>query len=73
VWREFDGGRATYGYRRVAAALNRDGIACSVGLVADVMRHLGLKACQPRAYKRAPLDAQRADPRGCGTAGGRVW
>jgi transposase InsO family protein len=42
----------------VTAALNRDGIACSVGLVADLMREVGLRACQPRAYKRTTLPSQ---------------
>jgi HTH-like domain len=45
-------GRGAYGCRRVAAALNRDGHPCSVGLAAGLMRELGLRACQPRAYKR---------------------
>jgi len=52
VRRVFEAGRGAYGCRRVAAQLNRDGHACSVGLVADLMRELGLRACQPRAYKR---------------------
>ena len=55
----FNAARGTYGCRRVTAALNRDGIACSVGLVADLMRELGLKACQPRAYKRTTLPGQQ--------------
>ena len=55
VRRVFDAARGTYGCRRVAAQLNRDGVACSVGLVADLMRELGLKACQPRAYKRTTV------------------
>jgi putative transposase len=55
VRRVFEASRGTYGCRRVAAALNRQDIACSVGLVADVMRELGLKACQPRAYKRTTM------------------
>ena len=59
VRRVFDAARGTYGCRRVAAALNREGIACSVGLVADLMRELGLKACQPRAYKRTTLPGER--------------
>ena len=41
-----------YGCRRIAAELNRRGVACSVGLVADLMREEGLRAVQPRAYKR---------------------
>ena len=52
VRRVFAFGRGAYGCRRVAAQLNRDGHDCSVGLVADLMRELGLAAVQPRAYKR---------------------
>jgi putative transposase len=55
VRRVFDAGRGAYGCRRVAAQLNRDGHPCSVGLVADLMRELGLRACQPRAYKRTTV------------------
>lgn len=58
VQRVFDASRGTYGCRRVAAALNREGIACSVGLIADLMRELGLRACQPRAYKRTTVPGQ---------------
>ncbi len=54
----FGAGRGAYGCRRVAAALNRDGHPCSVGLVADLMRELGLRACQPRAYKRTTLPGE---------------
>ena len=59
VRRVFEASRGTYGCRRVAAALNRQGIACSVGLVADVMRELGLQACQPRAYKRTTVPGEQ--------------
>lgn len=59
VRRVFDASRGTYGCRRVSAALNRQGIACSVGLVADVMRELGLRACQPRAYKRTTVPGEQ--------------
>jgi transposase InsO family protein len=48
VFTEF---RATYGCRRIARELNARGHACSVGLVADLMREMGLKAVQPRAYR----------------------
>ena len=54
----FDRGRGAYGCRRVTAALNRDGHECSVGLVAELMRQLGLRAVQPRAYKRTTIPAQ---------------
>jgi putative transposase len=54
----FEDSRQTSGCRRVAAQLNRDGIECSVGLVADVMRELGLRAVQPRAYKRTTVPGE---------------
>lgn len=52
---EFEASRSTFGCRRITAALNRAGIACSVGLVADLMREAGLVAIQPRGYKRTTL------------------
>jgi transposase InsO family protein len=58
VRRVFHAGRGAYGCRRVAAQLNREGHPCSVGLVADLMRELGLKACQPRAYRRTTLPGE---------------
>jgi putative transposase len=59
VRRVFEASRGTYGCRRVTAALSRQGVACSVGLVADVMRELGLRACQPRAYKRTTVPGEQ--------------
>jgi transposase InsO family protein len=59
VTRVFDESRQTSGCRRVAAQLNRDGIECSVGLVADLMRELGLRAVQPRVYRRTTLPGER--------------
>jgi putative transposase len=59
VRRVFTAGRGAYGCRRVAAQLNREGIECSVGLVADLMREAGLRACQPRAYKRTTLPGEQ--------------
>jgi putative transposase len=58
VQRVFAAGRGAYGCRRVAAQLNREGHTCSVGLVADLMRELGLRACQPRAYRRTTVPGQ---------------
>jgi transposase InsO family protein len=58
VARVFDDSRQTSGCRRVAAQLNREGHECSVGLVADLMRELGLKAVQPRAYKRTTVPGE---------------
>ena len=59
VRRVFEAGRGAYGCRRVAAQLNRDGHPCSVGLVADLMREQGLRACQPRAYKRTTVPGEQ--------------
>jgi putative transposase len=59
VRRVFEEGRGAYGCRRVAAQLNRDGHSCSVGLVADLMRELDLRACQPRAYKRTTVPGEQ--------------
>jgi putative transposase len=59
VRRVFTAGRGAYGCRRVAAQLNREGHPCSVGLVADLMRELGLKACQPRAYRRTTVPGEQ--------------
>lgn len=58
IMRVFDEHHQRFGARRIAAALNRDGIACSVGLVAALMRDLGLTAIQPRAYKRTTVPAE---------------
>jgi putative transposase len=59
IARVFAASRQTSGCRRVTAQLNRDGIECSVGLVADLMRELGLKAVQPRAYKRTTIPGEQ--------------
>jgi putative transposase len=58
VARVFTASRQTSGCRRVAAQLNRDGHECSVGMVADLMRCLGLVAVQPRAYKRTTVPGE---------------
>jgi putative transposase len=59
IKRIFDESRQTFGCRRIARQLNRDGHECSVGLVADLMRELGLKAVQPRAYKRTTVPGEQ--------------
>jgi len=58
VRRVFDASRQTSGCRRVTAQLNREGHPCSVGMVADLMRELGLAAVQPRAYKRTTVPGE---------------
>jgi hypothetical protein len=66
VTAEFAASRQTSGCRRITAALNRAGIECSVGLVADLMRELGLAAVQPRAYKRTTVPGNApVAPRTC--------
>ncbi|SNR64565.1 IS3 family transposase [Blastococcus mobilis] len=62
VTAEFEASRQTSGCRRITAALNRRGIECSVGLVAGMMRELGLAAVQPRAYKRTTLPGTAPQP-----------
>jgi putative transposase len=62
VTKEFEASRQTSGCRRIAVALNRRGIACSVGLIADLMRELGLAAVQPRGYKRTTLPGDAPQP-----------
>jgi transposase InsO family protein len=41
----------TYGYRRVWHELHRLGVECGPELVRDIMRELGLVACQPRPWR----------------------
>ena len=55
IRRIFDQSRQTYGCRRISAALNREGSPASVGLVAELMRELGLRACQPRGFRRTTV------------------
>jgi putative transposase len=59
VHRVFDEARQTFGCRRITAQLNREGHACSVGLVADLMRDLGLRAVQPRGYRRTTIPGEQ--------------
>lgn len=54
----FDVHHGRSGCRRIAAELNRSGHPVSVGLVADLMRELGLAAVQPRAYKRTTVPGE---------------
>lgn len=60
IARIFDQQRGTAGCRRVAAQLNQEGFEASVGLVAELMRELGLKAVQKRAYKTTTVVDGRA-------------
>ncbi|KZO60099.1 hypothetical protein A2U19_03485 [Dietzia maris] len=52
--------RGTAGCRRIAAILNDEGHPASVGLIADLMRELGLAAVQRNAYKRTTVPDEKA-------------
>lgn len=57
VFDEYD---QRYGCRRIAWVLNAErGVPVSVGTVADIMREQGLRAVQPRAYKRTTLPGEK--------------
>ncbi|MCA1835829.1 MAG: IS3 family transposase [Actinobacteria bacterium] len=47
----FEQSDSTYGYRRVHAALVRQGESCGPELVREIMRELGLVPCQPRPWR----------------------
>lgn len=55
----FEESDETYGYRRVHAALLRQGDVCGPELVRDLMSELGLVACQPRPWR--PTTTQAGD------------
>ena len=55
----FDESDGTYGYRRLHAALVRQGEHCGPELVRDIMRELGLLACQSRPWR--PTTTQPGD------------
>lgn len=48
----FEEHEGTYGYRRVHAVLLRRGYPCDAETVRDIMRELGLVACQPRRSRK---------------------
>ena len=60
ITRIFTDQRGVAGCRRIAAILNDEGHAASVGLVADLMRELGLAAVQRKAYKRTTIADDQA-------------
>jgi putative transposase len=49
----------TYGYRRIHAVLERSGQQVSPELVRQLMRELGLRACQPRPWRPVTSEADR--------------
>jgi putative transposase len=58
----FAASRQVHGCRRITRDLNDAGHDCSVGTVAAIMRQLGLKAVQPRAYKRTTVPGEAPVP-----------
>jgi putative transposase len=57
----FEVSDATYGYRRVRAQLERNGVAASLELVRFLMRGAGLVPCQPKAKRRNLTDGARGE------------
>jgi putative transposase len=58
----FDDSDGTYGYRRVAAQLARQGVAAGAELVRQLMREFGLVSCQPRPWRPATTQQGAAGP-----------
>jgi len=59
----FDESDGTYGYRRVAATLDWQGVPADVDTVRSIMRELGLRAARPRRKVRTTVPAQDLDER----------
>jgi transposase InsO family protein len=62
VKRIFDDSDSTYGYRRIAGQLARQGTVAGAELVRKIMRELGLVACQPRPWRPATTRQGQAGP-----------
>jgi putative transposase len=62
IRRIFDDSDSTYGYRRIAGQLARQGTVASPELVRKIMRQLGLVACQPRPWRPATTQQGQAGP-----------
>jgi putative transposase len=58
----FDDSDGTYGYRRIAGQLARQGIVAGAELVRKLMRALGLVACQPRPWRPSTTKQGQAGP-----------
>jgi transposase InsO family protein len=56
----FEANHGTYGYRRIHAVLVRSGEQVSDELVRELMRELGLVACQPRPWRPTTTKADQA-------------
>ena len=62
IKRIFADSDSTYGYRRIAAQLARQGTVAGPELVRRLMRQLGLVACQPRPWRPATTKQGQAGP-----------
>jgi putative transposase len=58
----FDDSDSTYGYRRIARQLARQGVAAGAELVRKLMRVLGLVPCQPRPRRPSTTQQGTAGP-----------
>ena len=58
----FDDSDSTYGYRRIAWQLARQGTVAGPELVRKIMRELGLVACQPRPWRPSTTKQGQAGP-----------
>jgi putative transposase len=62
IKRIFDDSDSTYGYRRIAAQLARQGTVAGPELVRRLMRLMGLVACQPRPWRPTTTRQGQAGP-----------
>jgi putative transposase len=58
----FEDSDSTYGYRRIAAQLARQGTVAGPELVRKLMRQLGLVPCQPRPWRPSTTQQGQAGP-----------
>jgi transposase InsO family protein len=62
IRRIFDDSDSTYGYRRIAWQLARQGTVVGPELVRKIMRELGLTPCQPRPWRPSTTKQGQAGP-----------
>src|SRR6266536_5479683 len=62
ITKAFEDSDGTYGYRRILTQLARWGVVAGLELVRDLMRELGLVACQPRPWRPSTTQQGAAGP-----------
>ena len=62
ITRIFEDSDSTYGYRRIAGQLARQGTVAGPELVRKIMRRLGLVPCQPRPWRPTTTRQGQAGP-----------